>query len=398
MCLKSAELITKISLLRDGNDGPWSSFALRLGTPSQNVRVFISTTSPETWAVDPQGCTASDPPDCAASRGAFYNINSSTSRVQSGILELNLEENLAYSGNGVFGFDTVGLGWQGSGGPTLEHRVVASIATKDFYLGHFGVAAKAINLTDFNDPQPSFLSTLKEKNMIPSLSFGYTAGARYRMLSFIFVRGVLRDAEHITGLKGTLGSLTLGGYDDSRSITNGISFNFAADNSRDLVVGIQSINMVSNLSSAVVPLLKDGILSFIDSTVPHIWLPLTACQAFERAFGIIFDPVTQLYLVNDSLHSALIAQNAHVTFAIGNIISSEQTVDIILPYASFDLHVGYPIVPNSTRYFPLRRAKNESQYTLGRTFLQEAYVQLLSFPLTCLSKRGLVVLTSKPAT
>ncbi|KAL8640368.1 MAG: hypothetical protein Q9226_008757 [Calogaya cf. arnoldii] len=29
---------------------------------------------------------------------------------------------------------------------------------------------------------------------------------------------------------------------------------------------------------------------------------------------------------------------------------------------------------NTTRYFPLIRAANESQYTLGRTFLQEAYL------------------------
>jgi hypothetical protein len=29
-------------------------------------------------------------------------------------------------------------------------------------------------------------------------------------------------------------------------------------------------------------------------------------------------------------------------------------------------------VSNQTRYFPLQRAANDTQYTLGRTFLQEA--------------------------
>jgi len=45
---------------------------------------------------------------------------------------------------------------------------------------------------------------------------------------------------------------------------------------------------------------------------------------------------------------------------------------IVLFYAAFDLQATYLIYNNSTRYFPIRCAANE--YTLGRTFLQEAYV------------------------
>ena len=45
-----------------------------------------------------------------------------------------------------------------------------------------------------------------------------------------------------------------------------------------------------------------------------------------------------------------------------------------MPYSAFDLTVGWPIVNSSTRYFPIRRAQNNTQFTLGRTFLQYAYV------------------------
>ena len=38
----------------DGNDGPWSSFALRLGTPAQTVKVMISTAGSQTWVVLPR--------------------------------------------------------------------------------------------------------------------------------------------------------------------------------------------------------------------------------------------------------------------------------------------------------------------------------------------------------
>lgn len=51
-------------------------------------------------------------------------------------------------------------------------------------------------------------------------------------------------------------------------------------------------------------------------------------------------------------------------------------MNITLPYASFDLQLTqfYPGINQTTQYFPLRRAANDNQYTLGRTFLQESYI------------------------
>lgn len=78
------------------------------------------------------------------------------------------------------------------------------------------------------------------------------------------------------------------------------------------------------------------------------------------------------YLIEDNVHNTLLAQNPEFTFTLG---TGSETVDIKLPYAAFDLEVSQPSIPNGTsRYFPLKRAQNSSQYTLGRVFLQEAYV------------------------
>ena len=168
--------------------------------------------------------------------------------------------------------------------------------------------------------------------------------------------------------------MTLGGYDALRFKSSNVLFSFAPDNSRDLVVGIQSILIDNPIRGDISKnLLSVPILSFIDSTIPHIWLPLDSCQAFEAAFGIEWDPFSELYLVNDTMHDSLLAQNASLTFQISSDLTSTQTVEITLPYASFDLEVTdtYPGVNSTTRYFPLERAANESQYTLGRTFLQE---------------------------
>lgn len=171
-----------------------------------------------------------------------------------------------------------------------------------------------------------------------------------------------------------LGSLTLGGYDASRRPPNDtITFTFGDDISRDLLVGLQSIEY-SDTKTAGRQLLSEGILTFIDSTVPHIWLPLSVCKAFESAFGLKYDNTTDLYLVNSTLHDALTKQNASISFVLGNRVRGGETVNITFPYASFDLQVSSPIVSEPTRYFPLRRADNDTQYTLGRTFLQESYL------------------------
>ena len=115
----------------------------------------------------------------------------------------------------------------------------------------------------------------------------------------------------------------------------------------------------------------------MDSTIPYIYLPLDACKQFEAAFGISWNDNAQAYLVNNSLHDSLQTLNAKVDFVVSNssdVTSSDNLVTITLPYAAFDLIAEYPLAENSTRYFPLVRATNESQYTLGRTFLQEAYI------------------------
>lgn len=119
-------------------------------------------------------------------------------------------------------------------------------------------------------------------------------------------------------------------------------------------------------------MLTQGIFALVDSTVPHLWLPVSVCQAFEDAFGLEFDPITTLYLVNDTQHEAMLKQNAQVSFSFGTSLNGGSVVKITLPYSSFDLEADTPLVKARTRYFPLRRAKDETQHTLGRVLLQEA--------------------------
>jgi hypothetical protein len=264
-------------------------------------------------------------------------------------VEDNLGNNYA-ADEGEFGWETVGLGFQGSGGPSLDHTVVAGLQTMDFWIGMLGLNPRPTNFSDFNNPQPSYLSLLYENQKIPSLSYSYTAGAAYRF-------------------NKVLGSLTLGGYDSSLYLQNAVTFPFFSDQSRDLTVGLKAIT--GGEGQAMLP---NGILTLIDTTVSQMWLPIEACKIFESVFGLVYDTNTELYLVNDTQHAALQKQNTSLTFTIAPTLQGTDGLNITFPYSAFDLQVSYPLVNTTQQYFPLRRADNDTQYTLGRVFLQEAYL------------------------
>lgn len=265
-------------------------------------------------------------------------------------LQLTTEEVWGLSGNGDYGFDTVTLSYAGGGGPTLSHSIIAGIATKDFFIGSMGLTPHGMNFTDFNYPVPGILTQLKDSGQILGNSWAYTAGASYTP-------------------EPSFGSLVFGGYDLSRFQPNNLTIVRYEDISRDLLVGVQSITSGSD------SLLPEGVVALIDSTVAQIWLPTEACQRFEEVFGLEWDNDLSLYTVNDTLHRRLISENPSITFTIGSTTTSNDIINVRLPYVAFDLIASWPLAPDGTRYFPLRRANDSTQYVLGRTFLQEAYVE-----------------------
>ena len=157
-----------------------------MGTPEQIVRVLISTASQQTWVVLAKGCLPSDT-SCKDARGGIYYPENSTTWSQQGdgYYQLQLELNLMnVSANGLYGNDTIGLGLRGSGEPTLENQIIGGIGAEQYYLGLFGVNPKPTNFTALDVGQVSYMTSLKDQNLIPSVSFAYSAGAPYRM-SFI---------------------------------------------------------------------------------------------------------------------------------------------------------------------------------------------------------------------
>jgi HAMP domain-containing protein len=133
--------------------------------------------------------------------------------------------------------------------------------------------------------------------------------------------------------------------------------------------------MTNTLQGTVSATASSGALDVaIDSSVSQLWLPEAACDIFQDAFGLIYDSISGLYLAtNTTAHALLHQSDPRITITIAADATSDVTTNIVFPYKAFDLHAGIPYWNGTAPYFPIRRA-TDNTYTLGRVFLQEAYV------------------------
>jgi hypothetical protein len=317
--------------------------------------VLIATSTSETWLVDSYSCNwepnATAFQTCDNTRGGLFNITASRSWLELGSFTLGFEaeQTLGYGDTGHYGLDTVGIGTNDGDGPALPGQVVATTNSTSLYLGSLGLGPYSTNLSDFQHEYKSLLTSLKDNGSIPSLSWGYTAGAYNHP-------------------NKPLGNLVLGGFDKSLFKQNNLTFEFSPDTSLELQVGLQAITTTFS-NGTEKTLLSTGITALLDSTIPHIWLPESVCTVFEQVFGLVWDSASELYLISESLHNDLTALNPNITFTLGNTQSGGNTVQVTLQYSSFDLVL--PLKGTGSFYFPLRRT-NSSQYILGRTFFQQA--------------------------
>jgi hypothetical protein len=193
-------------------------------------------------------------------------------------------------------------------------------------------------------------------------------------------------------LKGVPASLTLGGVDLNRFSPNGLSFDMASG--FQPVVSINSISVSSHplATSATKPNWTEEPLSLlggsqaelfsVDSSTPFLWMPAKICDAFALALNLTYNETLQLYLYGNGTDPSTLADwNITFTFTIADLPGSSKAVDITLPYDAFNHNLTFPfpalnatVSSPAVSYFPLRKASNNTQYTIGRVFLQEAYL------------------------
>jgi hypothetical protein len=177
-------------------------------------------------------------------------------------------------------------------------------------------------------------------------------------------------------------SLTLGGYDENRFVPNNVSFTL--NPSMNPEVYISSITTTDgNGTTTELVNAAAKISAVIDSSTPYLWLPAWSCQHFADYFGLTYNETLNLYVYNSTAqHDMLAASGSTFLFSLSDVSASPELVNITLPFAAFDLKLTFPAIEgtdpgdsdSTMAYFPLRQATSDDQYTIGRAFLQEAYI------------------------
>ncbi|KAI0144680.1 aspartic peptidase domain-containing protein [Xylariaceae sp. FL1272] len=359
-----------------GIDGNWSSTTLFVGEPAQEVDVLVSTSLSEVWVVGNGGCGSAL---CQEARGGVYNTSASSSWYSMGLWQLGLKY-CGINANGDYGKETVVVynsvkRWQTS----LNKLVVAALNDTSVYDGFFGLGIMAGNFNGTVAQGP--ITDLVEKSgLIPSHSYGFTAGAYY------------------AGERGVPMSLTLGGYDANRFEPHDVKFslNSTVQQPQTLVRAITaSLSDVTKAptawpsSSKLLSGFNESMIAQIDSSTPYLWFPTTVCDRFAEALNLTWNETLELYLFSgtDNLETYR-AANLSFAFTLSSFDNKDNfgsptnmsgIVNITISGDAFIQSVRYPFMnlieygEPAIPYFPLKRT-NSSNAILGRSFLQEAYI------------------------
>lgn len=351
-----------------GTDGFWSAAQIRVGTPEQYLWAYPSTISSETWVIGPDGCAGAAV--CQAERGGLFYANQSTTYNELGDYQLGYNPLGLATGSGDYGLDTISI----SDSVSTPSQVIATVTSLDTWLGEFGLGVKETRFEGTTN-YLSFISTLvQNESVIPSHSYGYTAGAHY-------------------ALKSIPGSLTLGGVDTTRFTPNDISFTLNPNYYPE--VAIQTVTVSSSQSQGLVALPPNwnanplrvmqpsmAALFTVDTSTPFLWMPPAVCDSFADALNLTYNSDLDLYMFsNVSSPQVLSDWGLSFTFTLANSVDSTSSAQLVISYDAFDLQLSYGF-PNlditdgssAVSYFPLRRANSSTQYTIGRAFLQETYL------------------------
>jgi len=155
-----------------GYDGNWSPVSIRVGTPQQYLSLLPSTLSQETWVVGPAGCDGTSA--CTNKRGGLFSANKSFTFQERGLYELDSQD----ASSGYYGIDTIDL----NDDISTADQIIALVNSTEHWIGNLGLGVQQTRFDGTENFLPLLSSLVQHGSFIPSHSYGYTAGAFYRML------------------------------------------------------------------------------------------------------------------------------------------------------------------------------------------------------------------------
>lgn len=168
-------------LLRDGPDGPWSTFNLGVGQPLQSFRCLPTfSLAAAILPVKSPSCKSTTDAACAG-RTNFIPDNSTT-RISYGDFEAPLRSFVSLLPDDAprvvnLGIDNVYFGNDAVRDLGFAEQYVGGWYSSNFFVGVFGLAVGPVRSTTGEGEKSNLLSALFTAGVVPSNTVGYTAGS-----------------------------------------------------------------------------------------------------------------------------------------------------------------------------------------------------------------------------
>ena len=183
-------------------------------------------------------------------------------------------------------------------------------------------------------------------------------------------------------------SLWLGGYDQQRLI--GPVSSQPVDGNQQFQIDLLDIGLnVSSGASPFTPPAQQGLLAKNNATIgtsplpvwmntgaPYLFLPNSTCAAITANLPVTFNPKFSLYTWNTTspAYTAIVTSPAYLSFTFRLNADSSNNFTISVPFALLNLTLDTTLVDTPTQYFPCQDPGIDGRYSLGRAFLQSAFL------------------------
>lgn len=212
----------------------------------------------------------------------------------------------------------------------------------------------------------TFPGSLAANNSIPSNSFGLHYGS---------------------ASLNAVGSLTWGGYDQSRVLGDVGSFDLEVESQENMILSLLDVQIgVENGSSPFNASSFTGLLQLNSSAdqptniipnVPYMYMAPETCAAIAQHLPVVLSSYTNLYIWNttDPRFEKIVNSPSYLAFVFGT--SGIGNLTIKVPFAILNLTLDTAIVSPPQQYFPCQpfhASDGSNHYILGKAFLQAAFL------------------------
>ena len=365
-----------------GPDGPWQAASVSLGQPLQQLDLYPGSTF-ETIILAESVCKGIQE---TCGTGGLFDPSASSTIDDTSIVFFghSFGDTVDWTigamldrGRAIYVMDQLTLGSHAVTVPNVSIRMMESVnmtypdgTAYPLQVGQLALGASVANQSFTVAGGPAINASLapnylQQHNLIPTSSYGMHIGSAALNLPL---------------------SLWLGGYDMSRVLGPVSTQPYSADiANNNFLIDLLDIGVGVEYGGSPFPYqARQGLLAEKNSSItfvsvamntaaPYMYLPNSTCAALTSDLPVTYSAKYGLYLwnVKDPQYTEIITSPTYLSFIFR---TSGQNLTIKVPFQLLNLTLDSPLIDTPTLYFPCTPPQDYPSYSLGRAFLQAAFI------------------------